>query len=150
MPSRPWSSISRGRRWRQCLGAGFSIILHRRYFSPISDVPVPFFASLTRHWQTREVLLGRGTLSVTELHRKHGPFVRIAPGEVSVSHPKAPRTLLLFTLPKISLPGSGPSAGPELRNSAGPLVKEVKALTASAGYLGSPSIQERSIGLRHQ
>lgn len=108
-----------------CLGAVLSTILHRRYFSPISDVPGPFFASLTRLWQTREVLLGRGTLSVTALHPKHGPFVRIAPGEVSVSHPEAPRKLLLATLPKVSLPGPGPgpTAGPELRNSTGPLVQ---------------------------
>ena len=91
-----------------CLGVVLSTILHRRYLSPISDVPGPFIASLTRLWQTREVLLGRGTLTVTALHRTHGPFVRIAPGEVSVSHPDAPRKLLLATLPKVSRPSSGP------------------------------------------
>lgn len=48
------------------------------------------------------VVKGKQAHVITRLHEKHGPFVRIAPNEVSVCHPDAPKALLLGTLEKVS------------------------------------------------
>lgn len=74
----------------------------RRYFSPISDVPGPFFASITRIWHVFHILHGKQSEVLTHLHKTHGPFVRIAHDEVSVSHAEAPKKLLLAALEKVS------------------------------------------------
>lgn len=78
-----------------------TVILYRRYFSPISDVPGPFFASFTRLWHISQVIKGRQGHRFLELHQKYGPFVRIAPNEISVSHPDAPKQLLLSHIDKV-------------------------------------------------
>lgn len=77
-----------------------TVAVRRRYLSTISDVPGPFLASITRLWHIVRILKGRVSQDTRELHQQYGPFVRIAPDEVSVSHPDAPRQLLLNTLPK--------------------------------------------------
>lgn len=73
------------------------ILLHaarRRYDSPLRKYPGPFFASCTRLWKVWSTATGRTHLHHIELHRRYGPVVRIAPGEVSLSSPEAARTLL--------------------------------------------------------
>ncbi|ETS80694.1 hypothetical protein PFICI_08223 [Pestalotiopsis fici W106-1] len=73
----------------------FSIAIYRRYLSPLSDIPGPFWASITRLWQVVHIFKGDQNLQSIALHDKYGHFVRIAPNEVSVSHPDGPRSLLL-------------------------------------------------------
>ncbi|KXX79735.1 Pisatin demethylase [Madurella mycetomatis] len=68
--------------------------LYKRYASPLRKYPGPFLASVTRLWKVRSVASGRTHLEHIALHRRYGPVVRIAPGEVSVSSPEAARTLL--------------------------------------------------------
>lgn len=75
-------------------------VCHRRFFSPISSIPGPFLASITRLWHLRQVSSGKQNLKLIEQHDKHGNFVRMAPNEVSVNHPDAVKALLLTTLPK--------------------------------------------------
>lgn len=74
--------------------------IKRRYFSPLSDIPGPFWASTSRLWHIVRIIKGRVSQDTLELHEQYGPFVRIAPDEVSVSHPDAPKQLLLNTLHK--------------------------------------------------
>jgi hypothetical protein len=66
-----------------------TVAIWRRYFSPLSDFPGPFFASLTRLWYVKTIIDGDQNLQLHEQHKKHGPFVRLAPNEVSVVHPDA-------------------------------------------------------------
>ncbi|KAF7535376.1 hypothetical protein G7054_g5423 [Neopestalotiopsis clavispora] len=72
-----------------------SIAVYRRYLSPLSDIPGPFWASITRLWQVVHIFRGDQNLQSIALHDKYGHFVRIAPNEISVSHPNGPRSLLL-------------------------------------------------------
>ncbi|ROW09024.1 hypothetical protein VMCG_02856 [Cytospora schulzeri] len=77
-----------------------SLLVRRRYFSPLSDIPGPFIASLTRLWHMNRILKGDQNLKLIRLHDEHGHFVRVAPDEVSVSHPDALRKILLTPLRK--------------------------------------------------
>ncbi|KAI3572087.1 cytochrome P450 [Fusarium oxysporum f. sp. albedinis] len=79
----------------------FAIAVHRRYFSNLSDIPGPFWASVTRLWHVWIILEGKQNVRLKALHRKHGQFVRIAPNEVSVCHPDGSTLLLRANLHKI-------------------------------------------------
>ncbi|KAK4180238.1 putative cytochrome P450 E-class, group I [Triangularia setosa] len=72
----------------------FTLLIRRRYFSPISDIPGPLAASFTRVWHILRILKGDQNLELIRLHDKHGHFVRIAPTEVSLSHPDAIKKVL--------------------------------------------------------
>lgn len=48
----------------------------------------------------RRIIKGDQNLELSRLHDKHGHFVRIAPNEVSISHPDAIRKVLLAPLRK--------------------------------------------------
>lgn len=78
-------------------------IIRRRYFSPLSHIPGPFLASITRLHHAFHIFRGKQSAWILKLHDKHGPFVRIAPNDVSVSHHEAPKKLLLTMLDKASL-----------------------------------------------
>jgi cytochrome P450 len=82
------------------LAAPFTLFAYRRYLSPLRSIPGPFWASVTRLWHIRVILRGDQNLELIRLHDQYGQFVRIAPNEVSVSHPEAIKKLLLTTLPK--------------------------------------------------
>ncbi|OTA81553.1 hypothetical protein M434DRAFT_380111 [Hypoxylon sp. CO27-5] len=76
------------------------LAIYRRYLSPLSNVPGPFWASITRLWHAYHVFKGDHNLHQIGLHNHFGYFVRIAPDEVSVSHPDGPHLLLQATLRK--------------------------------------------------
>ncbi|KAF2267043.1 cytochrome P450 [Lojkania enalia] len=61
-----------------------SYILYQRFFSPLSSIPGPFLASLTRWWLVYITRLGHYNRTLLHLHNKYGSLVRIAPDEVSV------------------------------------------------------------------
>ncbi|KAK8867562.1 cytochrome P450 E-class group I [Apiospora arundinis] len=77
-----------------------SVAIWRRYLSTLRDIPGPALASITRFWHVRHVIKGDQNRVLVRAHDKYGHFVRIAPGEVSVSHPDGPRKILLATLHK--------------------------------------------------
>lgn len=81
-----------------------AIAIRRRYFSSLSKVPGPFLASVTRLWHAYHIFQGDHNTILLHLHEKHGHFVRIAPDEVSVSHPDGPTILLRGLLRKVSTP----------------------------------------------
>ncbi|KAH9905052.1 cytochrome P450 [Xylariomycetidae sp. FL2044] len=72
----------------------------RRFLSPISHIPGPFLASISRLWHISRILKGDQNLALVEEHDKHGPFVRVAHNEVSMRHPEAPKALYLNSLAK--------------------------------------------------
>jgi hypothetical protein len=49
-----------------------AILLRRTVFSPISSVPGPFLASVTRFWHVRRILAGDQNVQISKLHEKHG------------------------------------------------------------------------------
>ncbi|OCK85737.1 cytochrome P450 [Lepidopterella palustris CBS 459.81] len=77
-----------------------AVALRRRYFSSISDIPGPYFASFSILWQLWAIIQGHIELKSIELHENLGHFVRISHNEVSVSHPDAIRKILLTPLRK--------------------------------------------------
>ena len=64
-------------------------ILKRRYLSPLSRFPGPFWAGVTRWWLVRQIYKGDHEKTMLRLHRKYGPIVRISPFEVAISDPDA-------------------------------------------------------------
>ncbi|KAG9253999.1 cytochrome P450 [Emericellopsis atlantica] len=68
--------------------------------SPLRGIPGPPVAAWTRFWHIIHVLRGDQNTILVDLHEKHGPFVRIAPDEVCVSHPDGVKKILLAPLAK--------------------------------------------------
>jgi hypothetical protein len=58
----------------------YTVTLH-----PLSRVPGPFLASISRLWYLRKIWTEDVEKYERALHAKHGPLVRIAPNEVSCS-----------------------------------------------------------------
>lgn len=56
----------------QLLIAILSLLVWRRYLSPLADIPGPFVASFTRWWHIRRILIGDQNLELVRLHEKHG------------------------------------------------------------------------------
>ncbi|KAH8651070.1 cytochrome P450 [Xylariales sp. PMI_506] len=83
-----------------CIAVLLVVIIHRVYYSPLSQIPGPALASITRFWHIGKILQGKQNYTLVELHEKHGPFVRIAPNEVSVSHPAGVKALYLASVRK--------------------------------------------------
>jgi hypothetical protein len=76
------------------------ILLTRRYASRLSSVPGPAWASVTRLWHVYRLWKGDYIVHLLALHEQYGHFIRIAPNEVSVSHPDAIKKVLLAPLRK--------------------------------------------------
>lgn len=68
--------------------------IYNRFFHPLSCYPGPFWGSVTSLWYHRTVRHGLGENSQLPLHKKYGPFVRIAPDTLAVSDPSAIDTVL--------------------------------------------------------
>lgn len=82
------------------LVAVLTICFWRRYLSPLRDIPGPPLASVTRLWHLRRIIKGDQNIELSRLHDRLGHFVRIAPNEISVSHPDAIKKILLVQLHK--------------------------------------------------
>ena len=65
-----------GLTWLQLAGllivALLTLCVYRRYLSPISDVPGPALASVTRLWHIRNIIKGDQNLELIRLHDQHG------------------------------------------------------------------------------
>ncbi|GAD98246.1 hypothetical protein PTT_08923 [Paecilomyces variotii No. 5] len=64
--------------------------IKRRYFSPLSKYPGPFWASITRWWIVFDAWGKHHERTMLELHKKYGPIVRTTPFEVQIAKPEAP------------------------------------------------------------
>lgn len=54
------------------LGCILALMLYRRYISPLSDVPGPFWASVGRIWHTKMIMGGNQGEDLLQLHQKYG------------------------------------------------------------------------------
>lgn len=61
--------------------------------SPLRKVPGPFAACFTKLWYFTRVAKGNFHHENTDLHRRYGPLVRVAPNSVSLDDPSAIRTI---------------------------------------------------------
>ncbi|KAI7778495.1 hypothetical protein LA080_002099 [Diaporthe eres] len=91
----PWPAVA-----ASLLGSFLALMLYRRYLTPLSDVPGPFWASVGRMWHTRMIMRGNQGEDLLQLHQEYGHFVRIANNEVSVCHPEVVKELILTPLRK--------------------------------------------------
>lgn len=64
-------------------------LLYPWYFSPLRKVPGPWYAAYTKWWLAYKTWQGIRAYTIHDLHMKYGPWVRISPGEVSISDPSA-------------------------------------------------------------
>ena len=75
------------------LAALASIAVYRVYFHPLAHIPGPLQAKLSSIWLYRLSYRGTEATVIDELHRRHGPVVRIAPNEVDISDGAAINTI---------------------------------------------------------
>ncbi|KAK2025530.1 putative cytochrome P450 monooxygenase [Colletotrichum zoysiae] len=61
-------------------------VIYNLFFHPLSKVPGPFLAKITRFWLLHEERRGDASNTLAELHRKHGQLIRIAPNEVAINN----------------------------------------------------------------
>jgi hypothetical protein len=66
-----------------------SYIVYQRVFHPLARFPGPFWASLTDLWQVYQFLTLQQPYTLTELHEKHGVFVRYGPDKLSCTDESA-------------------------------------------------------------
>ncbi|KAF3910503.1 hypothetical protein AA313_de0207826 [Arthrobotrys entomopaga] len=59
--------------------------IYQLYFSPLAKVPGPWYAALSKGWFLTMSMRGNVSFVVHKLHQKYGPYVRIAPNEISVA-----------------------------------------------------------------
>lgn len=81
----------------------FCVTIHRRYFSALSDIPGPLWASFSRLWHLSITIQGNQNEQLAAAHEKYGHFVRLANNEVSIGHPDAVKRVLLAMLEKVRI-----------------------------------------------
>jgi benzoate 4-monooxygenase len=58
-------------------------------FSPLRNIPGPWYAVYTKWWMAYKTFKGIRAVTIHDLHRRYGPWVRIAPEEVSTCDTEA-------------------------------------------------------------
>ncbi|KAJ9606411.1 hypothetical protein H2200_009372 [Cladophialophora chaetospira] len=64
-------------------------VLYPWYFSPLRLIPGPWWAGYTKWWLVYKTWAGVRAKTIHDLHLKYGPYVRVAPNEISTSDSKA-------------------------------------------------------------
>jgi hypothetical protein len=67
--------------------------LGRALFSPLKDIPGPFWARYTSLWYFKRVHQGSFEQDNISLHQRYGPVVRVAPNQYSISDAAAIKTV---------------------------------------------------------
>ena len=67
--------------------------IYQAYFTSLRNVPGPRLAKFTRIWLAKAFASRQYHKISTELHRKYGPIVRIAPNEYSIDHVDAAQVI---------------------------------------------------------
>ncbi|KAL8312626.1 hypothetical protein RB597_005480 [Gaeumannomyces tritici] len=86
-------------------------VVRYRYLSPLSQFPGPFWGSVTRLWIAYHNVKGDEPRVFGELHRRHGPVVRVTPTMLSV----ADATRLPDTHPRFRKIAAAPYSFPNVR-----------------------------------
>lgn len=76
-------------------------LVYTRFFHPLSKIPGPFLASVSRFWLVYQVHRGNIEHVQRSLHKRHGSLVRIAPDEVICADPEALRTIYPTQAPPV-------------------------------------------------
>ena len=58
-------------------------------FSPLRKIPGPWHAAYTKWWLVYKTIKGVRAVTIHDLHQKYGPWVRVAPDEVSTCDTEA-------------------------------------------------------------
>lgn len=61
------------------------LIIYPWVFSPLRKIPGPWYAVYTKWWLVYKTWMGVRSFAIHDLHQKYGPWVRVAPNEVSTS-----------------------------------------------------------------
>ncbi|KAK6536708.1 hypothetical protein TWF281_000928 [Arthrobotrys megalospora] len=69
--------------------SGITLTVYRLFLSPLSAVPGPTLAAVTRLWILYHDYQDQRTDTIIKLHRKYGPVVRLSPNEVSFTSTSA-------------------------------------------------------------
>ncbi|KAF2970786.1 hypothetical protein GQX73_g2847 [Xylaria multiplex] len=64
-------------------------IIYARNFHPLSKVPGPWLASVSRVWYMVQIATGETEKTTRRLHEKYGPVLRTSPNEVTCASPDA-------------------------------------------------------------
>ena len=64
-------------------------LLHPYVFSPLRKIPGPWYAIYTKWWLFHITTRGIRAKTIHDLHQQYGPWVRIAPNEISTCDPEA-------------------------------------------------------------
>lgn len=64
-------------------------VLYPWFFSPLKAIPGPWYAVYTKWWLVWKTVKGIRAKTIHELHQKYGPWVRIAPNEISTCDSEA-------------------------------------------------------------
>lgn len=74
-------------------GYAISWTVYTRFFHPLSHIPGPFWASVSRIWYVYRIRQGDMEVVQRKLHARYGPLIRIAPDEVACADPDAIRKI---------------------------------------------------------
>ncbi|EGR47512.1 cytochrome P450 [Trichoderma reesei QM6a] len=110
------SAISSSIQIHTCFLFGLysSLITYRLFFHPLNKFPGPLGARISTFWLTYRVRGLDAWRQVAALHEQYGPFVRIAPSELSIRNPRAVAAL----------------HGPASRCEKGPIYDVTKPMTS--------------------
>ena len=61
------------------------VLIHPWYISPLKKIPGPWYTAYTKWWLVYKTWTGVRAKTIHDLHVKYGPWVRVAPDEVSTS-----------------------------------------------------------------
>jgi len=64
-------------------------IVYARTLHPLSRIPGPWLASVSRSWYMLQIVRGDMEQTQRRLHLKYGPLIRIAPNEIACAAPDA-------------------------------------------------------------
>lgn len=68
-------------------------VIYLEFRNPLRNIPGPTLANYTRFWLLKAVASRNWHKIITDLHRRYGPIVRIAPNEYSFDDPEAAKVI---------------------------------------------------------
>ncbi|KAK4656761.1 hypothetical protein QC762_207060 [Podospora pseudocomata] len=128
-------------------------IIYCRWLHPYSKYPGPFLASFSRLWIIKELYSGHLEVTLKKWHAKHGPIIRIAENEVSISDPTVIKAIYgagtaftktefysAFSMPWSRFPEHFCNIDPKSHGERRKLVNHVYTMTNVGRY--EPAIEE--------
>ncbi|KAK6500454.1 hypothetical protein TWF481_010797 [Arthrobotrys musiformis] len=63
--------------------------LYQLYFSPLANIPGPWYAAISGIWYISKLLRGQSMFAIHDLHERYGPYVRVSPNDIMISDAEA-------------------------------------------------------------